>query len=141
MTTLSFTDATYVPPAGGKGREKTPSPFKDVISEIALKTDEKGKPVAKAFTFTHKDASTAEGAKDRDLAFQRYKRVLSETGADNTPAVTVRSVIDPLVTGKDKNGKDIHSKTESVVTFWTVKRVVHEKKPSDTPSTPAPAGE
>lgn len=122
-TTLTFTDATYVPAPGGPGRSKDPNPFttSGVIAEIALKVDGKGKPLAKAFSITHGDV-TKDNGKDCKLVAGRYKRLLSEAGDANSPAVTVKSV----VTSKGS------SKTESTITFWTVKKIKHAKKETPT---------
>jgi hypothetical protein len=112
----------------GTGRKAEPNPFTDVIKAIALKTtkvDGKDTPVAKSFTEKHED-----GARDKTVA--RIKRLLSEAGAANDPAVTVPSAATPVqVKGKDSN-------TETVITFWTVKRQVRTRKPAD-PTAPATA--
>lgn len=115
---MDFIEAEYVAPAGGPGRTKGPNPFTDVIAAIALQKDDKDKPVARAFTFEHTDRN-AEDSNLRKLV-SGYKRQLSEAGADNDPAVTVMSVVNPVtVTVK---GKPQESAIASKLTFWTVPR-------------------
>jgi hypothetical protein len=108
----------------GTGRKAEPNPFTEVIAAIALKTkvvDGKVVPVAKAFTLTHEGTEEA-----RKTAIARTKRQLSDAGAANDPAVTVPSTPAPVKVGP--KGKEKDSATETVVTFWTVKRQTRPRK-------------
>jgi hypothetical protein len=128
---MNFEDATYVAPKGGPGKTADPNPYTDVIKLIALKQDDKGKPIAKKFTISH--AATPDARKQ---AVNKAKRQLSNAGKGNYPAVTVPSVEVPVklpIKGKkfDENDPTTYTESDSQtqVTFWTVPRQVRTRKP------------
>jgi hypothetical protein len=116
---FDFADAAPVKTTGG-GRKAADNPFTEVVSAIALKVDDKGKPLAKAFTLNHENTD-----EDRKKSIEKVKRQLSTAGEKNDPQVTVMSNATPVqVKGKD-------SATVTVITFWTVKRQIRPRKPAE----------
>lgn len=127
---MEFRDAEYIAPKGGPGKTAEPNPYTDIVSQIALKLNAKGKPVAKVATLTHENAD----ARKTDIA--KAKRQLSQAGEKNDPLVTVPSVDFPVklpIKGKKFNPEDettyTLSDTQTEVTFWTVKRQTRPRKP------------
>jgi hypothetical protein len=119
---VEFIDAEYIPTTGG-GRQSEPNPYTDVINAIALKKDEKGKPVAKAvvLTFDPKDPKAEKSV------IEAAKRRLSKAGEVSTPNVTTHSKATPI---KDK-GKVVPGKV--LLTFWTGPKQTRPRK--STPET------
>lgn len=131
--TIVFADAKPLTVAG-PGRTAEPNPFTDVIKAIALVTDKEGKPVAKSFTVTHEGTEEA-----RTKAVRKIKSQTSKAGEKNVPAVTVYVVGTPAKTGP--KGKETDSATDTVITFWTVKRQSRPRTPAAAPAvaTPTPS--
>ncbi len=128
--TYTFEDAEPIK-AEVAPKEKAPNPFKDVVAAIALKTNpETKKPLAKAFKETFEDAD------DRKTIVGRVKRLTSEAGAANDPAVTVRvddkTLSEPVVDAKG----NIKTLGTILFTIWTVKRQMRPKTATQTASTP-----
>lgn len=115
--TFAFEDADVINTNAG-GKSKGENPFTAVVAQIAMKKGEKGKPVAKAFTVTSPDADSHK------TDVNRVRRQLTEAGKDNNPTVSVQSRVTPT------EGKP----NTSVVTFWTIKRIVRTSKPTDAPT-------
>lgn len=116
---FTFEDVEYNNTNAG-GRAKGVNPFSEVIAEIALKTDPKTKkPLVKAFTI----ASTSADEHVTDV--NRARRQLVEAGKDNDPTVSVQSRAVPMKSAE-------HT---SVITFWTIKRIVREAKPKQRETT------
>lgn len=95
----------------GSGRKPEVNLYTPEVTKIALKKDKDGVAVALSTVITHKDQDSIK--KDR----ARVKRQLSEAGDAQTPPVSVRSAIE--------DGKD---KLTSVVTFWTISKIVKTPK-------------
>lgn len=122
MTDLQFEDATPVKRPFSGGRQALPNPYVDVISDIALKTNDKGEPVAKAFLLTHEGVGDTEvDVIERDR--NRVTRQMSDAGKNNEPPVTVRVVFeDANVEEQKRPGQPKETTYRTKVTFWTVKR-------------------
>lgn len=110
---MEFTDAEYIPSAGGAGRTPEVNPYTDVITSIALKTDAKGKPVAKGLPLTYKDDA------ERKALIAKAKRQMGEVGHKLTPPV---SVIAPPAAIKQTG------KNSLTLVFWTVPLISKPRK-------------
>jgi hypothetical protein len=107
---LTFEDAEVLPNANG-GRNKDPNPYADVVASIALKRNDKNKPVAKKFVLTSENADAVK----TDIA--RARRQLAEAGKANDPAVTVQ------VREAEVDGQPL----QTLITFWTIPPIVRGK--------------
>src|ERR1700733_11000603 len=100
---LTFEDAEPVK-RNVVGRTAEPNPFVDIVSSIALKTDETtGKAVAKSFvvpTGTYDEDD--KPADDTARAFRKVLRQLSDAGNLQTPQVTVNRALTAAVDAKGK---------------------------------------
>ena len=115
--TIVFEDAEYVPT--GAGRPAEPNEFTEVISQIALKVDGNGKPLAKSFVAEH-----GREEDDRKKEVERIKRRLSAAGEQNDPKVSVFAVAEPVVNPVNKTP----SATKTRITFWTIAKVRRQRK-------------
>lgn len=127
-----FEDAAPVKRPFSGGRQAAPNPYAGIIAQIALKTDDNGDAVAKAFTLSHEDKDAV--ATDRN----RVTRQLSQAGRNNDPKVTVRSTFtDANESVQLKPGLPKVTVYKTRVTFWTVKPYASKKSDDVTPATPA----
>lgn len=129
MTSYEFEDATPVV-STVLGRPAGPNPFAAIIKEIALKTNDKGLPLAKRFPFEH----PADPDEKKKIVNQ-HKNLLAKAGHENDPSVTVKTDVQPKKKGP--KGREVPSDTESVLTFWTVERQYRPRKTGTTTATVA----
>lgn len=126
MSTLVFDDADVIPNSNG-GRRQEPNPYTEIISQIAgQKNEDTGKPVAKRFTLAHSSLD------EKQTEINRARRLLSQAGKNNDPAVTVqvRDAPAPLMRfGKPTSEAD---PMKTVITFWTIPLVQKKRRGTTT---------
>jgi hypothetical protein len=117
---FSFTDAAPVSLAG-PGRAAEPNPFSEIVKSIAMKVDDAGKPIAKAFKLPFGKYEDDKPADDKAREFRKAMNQLARAGYLCNPQVTVRKHI-------EGDGKGM-----ATVTFWTVEKI-HKPRKDETPS-------
>lgn len=136
----------------GRARNAEPNPFEEIINVIALRNDDDGKPLAKAFDIdygTWEEVTVEQDGEgnrtktrlvpqdDKAKEYAKALRQLTEAGAlakdsDGNPRpVTVNKHVGDATY---KNGNPIPGKKR--ITFWTVEKVSRNRKGDETPATP-----
>lgn len=91
------------------------NPFAQVVADIAGKTGDKGKPLARSFKVSGEHATKK--------SLDKFTKQLQSAGDALTPPVTVR-------VSKDVKEDPKTKVASGTVTFWTVPKIIRKSKPA-----------